>query len=71
MYVCLCNGLTDCQVHQAVADGAARPCDVYGACGCRVQCGSCVRAILATIRDAAASALAPGGAQAAGPTPAS
>ncbi len=61
MYVCLCNALTECQVRQAVADGACRPREVYGACGCRAQCGTCVRAVLATIRDAAAAALAPGG----------
>ena len=72
MYVCLCNALTDRQVRQAVADGACRPREVYGACGCRAQCSSCARAILATIRDAAA-ALAPhgGGQTAAEPTPAS
>ena len=58
MYVCLCNALTECQVRRAVEDGASRPRDVYGACGCRAQCGACTRAILATIRDAAA-ALAP------------
>jgi len=70
MYVCLCNALTDRQVRQAVADGACRPREVYGACGCRAQCSSCARAMLATIRDAAA-ALAPGGRQtAAEPAPA-
>ena len=35
MYICLCNALTDHQVRQAVADGACRPREVYGACGCR------------------------------------
>ena len=59
MYVCLCNALTECQVRRAVQDGAGRPREVYGACGCRAQCGTCARAILATIRDAAA-ALGPG-----------
>jgi bacterioferritin-associated ferredoxin len=68
VYICLCNGLTECQVRKAVADGACRPRDVYGACGCRAQCGTCVRAILGTIREAAASAIAPG--QATGPAPA-
>ena len=72
MYVCLCNALTDRQVRQAVADGACRPREVYGACGCRAQCSSCARAILVTIRDAAAAALGqPGGGQAAAePAPA-
>ena len=71
MYVCLCNALTDRQVRQAVADGASRPREVYGACGCRAQCSSCARAVLAAIRDAAA-ALAPcgGGQGAAEPAPA-
>ena len=68
MYVCLCNALTECQVRRAVQDGAGRPREVYGACGCRAQCGTCARAILATIRDAAAAALAPPG-HAAKPAP--
>ena len=55
MYVCLCNGLTECQVRRAVEGGACRPREVYGACGCRAQCGSCTRMILSAIRDAAAS----------------
>ena len=59
MYICLCNALTERQVRQAVEDGAGRPREVYGACGCRAQCGTCARAIAAAIRDAA-SALAPG-----------
>ena len=61
MYVCLCNGLTDCQVRRAVEGGACRPREVYGACGCRAQCGTCVRMILAAIRDAAAAEPAPAG----------
>lgn len=43
MYVCLCNALTDRQVRDAVVAGATRPSEVYGACGCAVQCGSCAR----------------------------
>jgi len=46
-------------VRQAVADGAARLRDVYGACGCRAQCSGCARIILAAIRDTAVT-LAPG-----------
>jgi bacterioferritin-associated ferredoxin len=41
MYVCLCNGLTDRHVHQAAQAGATRPSQIYGACGCVVQCGGC------------------------------
>ena len=46
MYVCLCNALTDADVRQAVlACGARRPAEVFSACGCRAQCGTCVRAL--------------------------
>jgi bacterioferritin-associated ferredoxin len=69
VYICLCNALTDKQVRQAVADGASRPRDVYGACGCRAQCGTCARAVLASIRDAAAVLAPPVGGRAARPTP--
>ena len=48
MYVCLCNALTDRQVKQAAADaGTTKPSSVYAACGCRAQCGQCVRALVA------------------------
>ncbi len=70
MYVCLCNALTECQVRRAVQDGAGRPREVYGACGCRAQCGTCARAILATIRDAAAALAPHRGGQSAEPAPA-
>jgi len=50
MYVCHCNALSDRQLIQAVREGANRPYDVYAACGCRAQCGSCAGAVLAIIR---------------------
>jgi bacterioferritin-associated ferredoxin len=51
MYVCLCNALTDRQVKQAAATaGTTRPGAVYAACGCRAQCGQCVKAMLALLR---------------------
>jgi bacterioferritin-associated ferredoxin len=57
MYVCLCNALTDQTLRQAaVASGSTRPGEVYAACGCRAQCGQCVRAILALLRDQVAEA---------------
>jgi bacterioferritin-associated ferredoxin len=52
VYLCLCNALTDRQVKQAVADPAAqRPTDVYAACGCRAQCGACVKTLLGLLRE--------------------
>jgi bacterioferritin-associated ferredoxin len=51
MILCLCNALSEAQLAEAVADGARRPREVYAACGCTAQCGTCTRAILAMIRD--------------------
>lgn len=52
MYICLCNALTDRKLKQAVAEaGSHRPGDVYAACGCRAQCGQCVKTVLALVRD--------------------
>ncbi|MGO9999873.1 MAG: bacterioferritin-associated ferredoxin [Acetobacteraceae bacterium] len=51
MYVCLCNALTDRQVRQAaVTAGTTKPSSVYAACGCRAQCGQCVKALVALLR---------------------
>ena len=52
MIVCLCNALTDAQLSEAVAQGASRPRDVYAACDCKAQCGTCTRTILGMIREA-------------------
>ena len=51
MYICLCNALTDTDVQQAAEQGACRPREVYEACGCVAQCGSCTRQILALLRE--------------------
>jgi bacterioferritin-associated ferredoxin len=50
--VCLCNALTDTQLSEAVAQGASRPREVYAACDCKAQCGTCTRMILSMIREA-------------------
>ncbi len=52
MYVCICNALTDRKLKQAAAQaGCVRPSDAYEACGCRAQCGKCVKSVLAILRD--------------------
>ena len=52
MYICLCNALTDRKLKQAAtAIGSTRPGEIYAACGCRVQCGQCVRTIVNLLRD--------------------
>lgn len=51
MYVCLCNALTDRQVKQAAAAaGTSKPSTIYAACGCRAQCGQCVKALVLLLR---------------------
>lgn len=50
MYICLCNGMTDSAVADAIAAGAMRPKEVYCACGGIAQCGICTTMILAMIR---------------------
>ena len=53
MYVCLCNALTDSQVkHAAATTGTTKTSCVYAACGCRAQCGQCVKALVALLRGA-------------------
>ena len=51
MYVCLCNALTDRQVKAAAANaGTTKTSSVYAACGCRAQCGQCVKSLVALLR---------------------
>lgn len=51
MYVWLCNALTDRQVKQAAATaGTTKPSNIYAACGCRAQCGQCVKALMDLLR---------------------
>lgn len=51
MIICLCNALTEAQLGEAVAQGARRPRDVYAACACKAQCGTCTRTIVSMIRE--------------------
>ncbi len=50
MYVCICNGLTDKRIEAAIAAGASRTHDVYSACDCKAQCGTCTSSILCMLR---------------------
>ncbi len=50
MYICLCNAITDADVHRAASVGARRPRDVYEAAGCQAQCGGCTVTILNLLR---------------------
>jgi len=57
MYICLCNGITDKQVMQAVSDGAKTVSGVYKAHGCAPQCGKCA----CHIKDMIPSGISSGG----------
>ncbi|HVZ08466.1 (2Fe-2S)-binding protein [Rhodopila sp.] len=51
VYVCLCNALTDRHVKHAVTTaGVTKTSEVYAACGCRAQCGQCVRSVVNLLR---------------------
>jgi len=41
MYVCLCNGITDSQIRNAIQRGASSYKDVRTALGLGNQCGKC------------------------------
>ncbi len=57
MYICICNALTDRDIHHAATvKGARRPLEVFTACRCRVQCGTCVRKLLALVNQSVAGA---------------
>jgi bacterioferritin-associated ferredoxin len=55
VYVCLCNALSDAEVRRAATLlGACRPAEVFHACGCRAQCGTCARTMRDLLRHEAA-----------------
>lgn len=43
MYVCICNGITDKQIREAVLNGADSFRDVRNQLGIASQCGQCTR----------------------------
>jgi bacterioferritin-associated ferredoxin len=64
VYICICNALTDSDIRRAAIDeGAQRPAEVFAACRCRAQCGTCVRSVCALLglglREAAESVTGP------------
>jgi bacterioferritin-associated ferredoxin len=56
MYVCLCNALTDRDLHPHTAAGTSSVSMVYQACGCRPQCGKCVPFVRQMLREGGATA---------------
>jgi bacterioferritin-associated ferredoxin len=57
VYICICNALTDRDIHDAtITGGARRPLEVFESCRCRVQCGTCVRKLVALVKQSVARA---------------
>jgi len=42
VYVCVCNGVTDHQIREAVAAGCGSMAELTMRTGCGASCGSCV-----------------------------
>lgn len=41
MYICICNGITDTKIREAIRNGAKTSDEVYAACGVEPVCGTC------------------------------
>lgn len=51
MFVCICNGVTETQIRDAVADGAVSLQDLHDELGVASQCGSCGDHALSLIHE--------------------
>ena len=45
MYVCICNGIRESQVKQAIREGSKTPDQVQAKTGCGADCGSCIHRV--------------------------
>lgn len=51
MYVCICNAVTEDDVHGCMASGCTTAKDVKAACGFKPGCGSCTKRIHAMVSE--------------------
>ena len=51
MYVCLCNGVTDRQVREAVTNGCGSVGELTMRTGCGANCGSCLEMAASMIAE--------------------
>ncbi len=49
MIICLCNSISDKVINKAINNGANTVWQVYEACDCKPQCGSCAEYIKESI----------------------
>ncbi|AJD47803.1 bacterioferritin-associated ferredoxin [Isoalcanivorax pacificus W11-5] len=59
MYVCLCKGITDGQIREAVDQGCDSLRDLRRELGVASQCGKCARQARGVIREARTESSAP------------
>lgn len=52
MYVCICQQVTDRDIHDAVAQGAYRMRDLRAQLGVSAQCGKCADCAHALLKEA-------------------
>ncbi|MEV2218316.1 (2Fe-2S)-binding protein [Nocardia vinacea] len=55
MYVCICNAVSESDVHSCVAAGASSTAQVKKACGWKPGCGSCTRRLSEVVGRACAA----------------
>jgi bacterioferritin-associated ferredoxin len=53
MYICLCNGITDRDIHRAAAAGDGSVAQIYRGLGCTPQCGKCVPVVRQMVAERA------------------
>ena len=51
MYVCLCNGITDSQIEEAICDGACSIKCLRQCLGVATQCGRCAKHAKQMLRE--------------------
>ncbi len=59
MYVCVCNAVTERQIHQAVQDGIRSMRDLRRDLGVTRDCGRCAECALSCLRASLPAAPAP------------
>ena len=52
MYVCICNGVTDRQIREAVANGCRSVAELTMRTGAGANCGSCLETAAAMLEPA-------------------
>jgi len=63
MYICLCNGLNEREMHDAVSACAGSVANVYRYHGCAPRCGHCVPVVRDMVEGAKRLVAQPGSTQ--------